>query len=149
MPVNIRLARRGSKKRPFYDIVAIDSRKKRDGKPLEKLGYINPLLDKDTENRKKIVIYPELVEKWLKNGAIPTEIVAKKLRSLGFANMENFVEPQKTILVGTSKKEKNKMDQEKADIEKARVKAKKDAEKAAEKAAELAKKEAEKAAAAN
>ena len=79
MSVKLRLARRGSKKRPFYDIVAIDSRKKRDGKPLEKLGYINPMLDSDTENRKKIVIDRELTEKWLKTVQFQRKLLQKSL----------------------------------------------------------------------
>jgi len=138
MSVKLRLARRGSKKRPFYDIIAIDSRKKRDGKPLEKLGYINPMLDSDTENRKKIVIDRELTEKWLKNGAIPTETLAKKLVKLGFEGLEKFVEPPKTLLISVSKKERKKIAQEKADAAKALAKAKKDAATKAKKEAEAA-----------
>ena len=133
MPVKIRLARRGSKKRPFYDIIAIDSRKKRDGKPLEKLGYINPLLESETKSAKKIFIHNELVEKWLKNGAIPSETVAKKLKSVGFSNMEQFITPHKTNLIGTSRKERKKLETERLEAEKARLKAKKDAEKLASK----------------
>ncbi len=134
MSVKIRLARRGCKKRPFYDVVVIDSRKKRDGKPIEKLGYINPVLENETKSSKKIHIELPLVEKWLKNGAIPTEIVAKKLKSLGFEGMEKFITPPKTEFLGISRKERNKLAQEKADAEKARLKAKKDAEKAASQA---------------
>ncbi len=140
MSVKIRLARRGSKKRPFYDIVAIDSRKKRDGKPLEKLGYINPLLESETKSAKKIFVNNELVEKWIKNGAIPTETVAQKLKSVGFSGMEQFIAPHKTELLGTSRKERKKMEQAKLDAEKARIKAKKEAEKLAAKA--LAEKQA-------
>ena len=84
MSVKIRLARRGSTKRPFYDIVVIDSRKKRDGKPIEKLGYINPVLENDTKSSKKVHIEANSVEKWLKNGAIPTEVVAKKAKIARF-----------------------------------------------------------------
>lgn len=51
MAVKIRLARGGSKKRPFYSIVAADSRQARDGRFMEKLGTYNPLLAKDDENR--------------------------------------------------------------------------------------------------
>ena len=47
MPVRIRLARRGAKKRPFYRIVVADSRRARDGKYIEKIGTYNPMLQKD------------------------------------------------------------------------------------------------------
>jgi small subunit ribosomal protein S16 len=131
MAVKIRLARRGSKKRPFYDIVAIDSRKKRDGKPLEKLGYFNPMVEKETEQRKKLVIVHDSVEKWLKNGAIPSETVAKKLASVGFQGLENFIEPVKTSSVGVSKKEIAKKKAEQAEIAKQKAKEKAEAKKKA------------------
>ena len=51
MSIKIRLARAGSKKRPFYRVVAADSRMPRDGRFIEKLGTYNPLLNKDDNNR--------------------------------------------------------------------------------------------------
>ncbi len=54
MSIKIRLARAGSKKRPFYRVVAADSRMPRDGRFLEKLGTYNPLLNKDDDNRVKL-----------------------------------------------------------------------------------------------
>jgi small subunit ribosomal protein S16 len=54
MPVVIRLARAGTKKRPVYHIVAADSRFPRDGRFIERLGHFNPLLPKDNESRLKI-----------------------------------------------------------------------------------------------
>ena len=54
MAMKIRLARGGSKKRPFYSIVAADSRMPRDGRFIEKLGTYNPLLPKDSEERVKM-----------------------------------------------------------------------------------------------
>ena len=54
MSMKIRLARGGSKKRPFYRIVAADSRMPRDGRFIEKLGTYNPLLPKDSEDRVKM-----------------------------------------------------------------------------------------------
>ena len=51
MSIKIRLARAGSKKRPFYRVVAADSRMPRDGRFIEKLGTYNPLLNKDDDNR--------------------------------------------------------------------------------------------------
>ena len=55
MPVVIRMARAGTKKRPFYHIVAADSRSPRDGRFIERLGFFNPLLPKDKEDRKSVV----------------------------------------------------------------------------------------------
>jgi len=54
MAMKIRLARGGSKKRPFYRVVASDSRMPRDGRYVEKLGTYNPLLPKDSEERVKL-----------------------------------------------------------------------------------------------
>ena len=54
MPVRIRLARRGAKKRPFYRIVVADSRRARDGKYIEKIGTYNPMLQKDNPERVKL-----------------------------------------------------------------------------------------------
>ncbi len=68
MAVNLRLKRMGSHKKPFYRIVAIDSRVKRDGKYIELIGTYNPL----TGDRK---IDKEVALKWLSNGAQPTDTV--------------------------------------------------------------------------
>ena len=67
MSVRIRLARGGTKKRPFYRIVATDKRSPRDGRFLEKLGSYNPLLPKDNENR--VVLREDRVRHWLAAGA--------------------------------------------------------------------------------
>jgi small subunit ribosomal protein S16 len=66
MSMKIRLARGGSKKRPFYSIVATDSRMPRDGRFLEKLGTYNPLLAKDDE--KRVVMNMDRVNHWLGQG---------------------------------------------------------------------------------
>ena len=81
MSMKIRLARGGSKKRPFYSIVATDSRMPRDGRFLEKLGTYNPLLAKDSEDRVKLNV--ERVQYWLGQGAQPTDRVARFLESAG------------------------------------------------------------------
>jgi small subunit ribosomal protein S16 len=81
MAMKIRLARGGSKKRPFYSIVATDSRMPRDGRFLEKLGTYNPLLAKDDETR--VVINLERVQYWLGQGAQPTDRVARFLEASG------------------------------------------------------------------
>ncbi len=81
MAMKIRLARGGSKKRPFYRIVAADSRMPRDGRFIEKLGTYNPLLPKDSEERVKMNI--ERVQYWLDQGAQPTDRVARFLEAGG------------------------------------------------------------------
>lgn len=81
MAMKIRLARGGSKKRPFYSIVATDSRMPRDGRFLEKLGTYNPLLAKDDE--KRVVMNLERVQHWLSQGAQPTDRVARFLEAAG------------------------------------------------------------------
>ncbi|MBX2853810.1 MAG: 30S ribosomal protein S16 [Rhodobacteraceae bacterium] len=79
MAIKIRLARGGSKKRPFYSIVAADSRMPRDGRFIEKLGTYNPLLPKDHE--KRIVMDVEKVKEWIGKGAQPTDRVARFLEA--------------------------------------------------------------------
>ena len=81
MSMKIRLARGGSKKRPFYSIVATDSRMPRDGRFLEKLGTYNPLLAKDSEDRIKMNV--ERVQHWLGQGAQPTDRIARMLEAAG------------------------------------------------------------------
>ncbi|TBX19904.1 30S ribosomal protein S16 [Nioella sediminis] len=81
MAMKIRLARGGSKKRPFYRIVASDSRMPRDGRYIEKLGTYNPLLPKDSEDR--VQMNMERVQYWLGEGAQPTDRVARFLEAAG------------------------------------------------------------------
>jgi len=81
MAMKIRLARGGSKKRPFYSIVATDSRMPRDGRFLEKLGTYNPLLAKDDERR--VIMNLERVNHWLALGAQPTDRIARFLEAAG------------------------------------------------------------------
>jgi small subunit ribosomal protein S16 len=81
MAMKIRLARGGSKKRPFYRIVASDSRMPRDGRYVEKLGTYNPLLAKDSEERVKMDM--ERVQYWLGQGAQPTDRVSRFLEAAG------------------------------------------------------------------
>lgn len=81
MAVRIRLSRGGSKKRPFYRIVAADQRAPRDGRFIEKLGTYNPLLPQDHEQR--LVINEERVKYWLGVGAQPTERLEKLFSNLG------------------------------------------------------------------
>ena len=81
MAMKIRLARGGSKKRPFYRIVAADSRMPRDGRFIEKLGTYNPLLPKDSEHRVKMKM--ERVQYWLDQGAQPSDRVSRMLEAAG------------------------------------------------------------------
>ncbi len=85
MAVKIRLARRGRKNRPFYSIVACDSRMARDGRFIEKLGTYNPLLAKDDE--KRVTLNEERIQYWLGQGAQPTYRVATFLGKAGIADM--------------------------------------------------------------
>jgi len=78
LPVKIRLKRMGSKKRPFYRIVATDSRNPRDGRFLETLGYYNPIVDPPD-----VKVREDLVFKWMERGAVPTEIADSLLRKMG------------------------------------------------------------------
>ena len=68
--VKIRLQREGKKKAPFYHIVVADSRSPRDGKIIEQIGTYDPMTDPAT-----VVLNKELLEKWIKNGAKPTDTV--------------------------------------------------------------------------
>ena len=81
MATKIRLARKGSKKRPHYAIVAADSRMPRDGRFIERLGIYNPLLPKDNEDRVRMNM--ERVQHWLSQGATPTDRVARMLEAAG------------------------------------------------------------------
>jgi len=80
MSVVIRLMRAGAKKRPFYRVVAADSRRQRDGRFLEILGHYNPL-----SQPYELRVHKDKVEKWLLRGAQPSEQAASLLRSLGIA----------------------------------------------------------------
>lgn len=78
MPVRIRLSRRGSKKRPFYRMVAADSEAPRDGKYLEIVGTYNPLAEPP-----EVRVDREKLSKWIKQGARPTSTVKSLLRKNG------------------------------------------------------------------
>ena len=93
MAMKIRLARGGSKKRPFYRIVAADSRMPRDGRFIEKLGTYNPLLPKDSEDRVQMDI--ERVKHWLEHGALPTDRVSRMLEAAGVIEKKERNNPQK------------------------------------------------------
>lgn len=110
MSVKIRLARGGSKKRPFYRIVAADTRMPRDGRFLEKLGTYNPLLAKDDENR--VIMNVDRVMELIALGAKPTDRVSRFLEAAGKmespvrANMEKAKPGKKALERVEEKKEK-------------------------------------------
>ena len=78
MSVKIRLKRIGAKKAPFYRVVVADSRYPRDGRFIEEIGYYNPLT-----NPVEIKIDSEKAQKWINNGAQPTETVKSVLKKAG------------------------------------------------------------------
>ena len=93
MATKIRLARGGSKKRPFYRIVAADVRAPRDGRFIEKLGTYNPLLAKD--NAERITMNKERVQYWLDQGATPTDRVLRFLDAEGMMKRDARNNPNK------------------------------------------------------
>lgn len=95
MAMKIRLARGGSKKRPFYRVVAADSRMPRDGRFIEKLGTYNPLLPKDSEDR--VQMNMERVQYWLGEGAQPTERVSRMLEAAGVLPKKERNNPKKAV----------------------------------------------------
>lgn len=88
MAVKLRLMRMGAKKKPFYRIVAADSRTKRDGKYIELVGTYNPVA-----NPAEIKVNEEVALKWLSVGAIPTDTVKSLFNKTGvnekFHNLKN------------------------------------------------------------
>ena len=83
MAVKIRMTRMGRRHKPFFRIVAIDSREPRNGKIIEKFGHYDPLVK---DPAKQIVLNKERIEYWLKAGAIPSETVAQLLENQGIKN---------------------------------------------------------------
>jgi len=93
MSLKLRLARGGTKKRPFYHIVVADARSPRDGRFIEKLGTFNPLLAKDNEGR--VVLDAERAKHWLSVGAQPTDRVLRFLDVAGVAKRDARNNPDK------------------------------------------------------
>jgi small subunit ribosomal protein S16 len=95
MSLKIRLARAGTKKRPFYHIVIADSRSPRDGRFIERIGYFNPLLPKEKPERLKLDL--DKVKAWLAKGALPTDRVLRFLDAAGIAKREKRNNPTRAI----------------------------------------------------
>jgi small subunit ribosomal protein S16 len=86
------MSRAGAKKQPHFRIVAADKRRSRDGKFLEKLGTYDPRLKPD--DPKRVALNVERIEHWLKNGAVPSERVA---RFLGAAKIRPMPPQRKAV----------------------------------------------------
>jgi small subunit ribosomal protein S16 len=95
MSIAIRLARGGSKKRPYYRIVVADSRAPRDGRFIEKVGTYNPLLAKDSPERVKLL--NERITHWLSVGAQPSDRVARFLDAAGIRERTARNNPNKAV----------------------------------------------------
>ncbi|GAA0482877.1 hypothetical protein GCM10009096_26540 [Parasphingorhabdus litoris] len=93
MSVAMRMARGGSKKRPYYKIVIADVRAPRDGKFIERIGSYNPLLAKDDE--KRVVLDVDRAKHWLSVGAKPSDRVARFLDAAGLMKREARNNPNK------------------------------------------------------
>ena len=114
MSLKIRLARGGTKKRPFYRIVIADSRSPRDGRFIEKIGTYNPMLARDAQ---RVTLDTERAKHWLSHGATPSDRVALFLADAG-------------LMAKPGKREQSKQHLPKAKAQE-RLKAAEDAKKAA------------------
>lgn len=128
MALKLRLARGGSKKRPFYSIVVADVRSPRDGRFIEKLGTFNPLLPKDSDQR--VVLDTERAQHWIGHGAKPTDKVLRFLDEAGILKREARNNPKKAL---PGKKAQERIEEKAAKEEEA-----KEAAKAAEEEAKAA-----------
>jgi small subunit ribosomal protein S16 len=93
--LTIRMARAGTKKRPFYHIVVADSRSPRDGRFIERLGFFNPLLPKDKTERLRLDL--DKVKDWMTKGAQPSDRVMRFLDAAGIAKRETRNNPEKAV----------------------------------------------------
>lgn len=94
MPLKLRLARAGSKKRPYYHIVVADARSPRDGRFVETVGSWNPMLPKDAE---RVTLKEDRVKHWLAEGVQPTDRVLRFLDKAGIANRAERKNPTKAL----------------------------------------------------
>ena len=95
MPVVLRMARAGTKKRPVYHIVVADSRSPRDGRFIERLGYFNPLMPKDNKDRLKFDI--EKAQAWIAKGAQPSDRIARFHDEAGVRKRDKRNNPEKAV----------------------------------------------------
>ncbi|WP_018997886.1 30S ribosomal protein S16 [Hirschia maritima] len=139
MALKIRLARGGSKKRPYYRIVVADSRMPRDGRFIEKVGHYNPLLAKDDENR--VGFDADKIKEWMGKGAKPTDRVARFISEAGLVEWKHGNNPNKAK-PGEKALERIEEKKEKEEARKAAEEEAKEAAKAAKAAAAEATEEA-------
>jgi small subunit ribosomal protein S16 len=95
MPLVIRMARAGTKKRPFYHIVVADSRSPRDGRFIERLGHFNPLLPKEKTERLKLDL--EKAKAWISKGAQPSDRIMRFLDAAGVLKRPKRNNPEKAV----------------------------------------------------
>lgn len=131
--VKIRLTRTGRKHQPHYRIVAIDSRKKRDGDYLEKIGYYNPRTKPPTLQLDK-----ELLQKWLDRGAQPTDTVFDLLVREGILKESKLRKKRVDMMIERSKKLATEDETEDTETPKAEAQPKEQSEKQEVKKEELA-----------
>ena len=112
MALKIRLARGGAKKRPFYRIVVAEASAPRDGRYVEKLGFYNPMVAKDNDQR--LVVNGERVAYWLGQGAQATERVQKLLSSLEMMEKVALRDQPKKAAPGKKRAEKEAAEAEAA-----------------------------------
>ncbi|WP_343564100.1 30S ribosomal protein S16 [Kiloniella sp. b19] len=129
MAVKIRLARGGTKKRPYYRIVVADVRAPRDGRFIEKIGAYNPMVPKDHPER--LVLDEERAKYWVGTGAQPTDRVARFLGDLGITEARRI--PNQTKKNQLKAKAKERLEEKRLAAEEAAAAA---AEAAAETSAE-------------
>ncbi|MFD0915031.1 30S ribosomal protein S16 [Pseudahrensia aquimaris] len=134
MATKIRLARGGSKKRPYYRIVIADVRSPRDGRFIEKVGSYNPLLPKD--NAERVTLVEDRIKHWLDNGALPTDRVARFLDEAGIMKRDARDNPKKALPGKKAQERVEEKKQKEEDAKEAAEAAKAEAEEAAKAAAE-------------
>ena len=113
MALKIRLARGGAKKRPFYRIVVAEASAPRDGRYVEKLGFYNPMVAKDNDQR--LVVNGERVNYWLGKGAQATERVQKLLSQIDLMAKVELREQPKKSAPGKKRAEKEEAEREAAE----------------------------------
>ncbi|QKV19947.1 30S ribosomal protein S16 [Oricola thermophila] len=130
MALKIRLARAGSKKRPYYHIVVADVRSPRDGRFIEQVGSWNPVLPKDAD---RVTLKEDRIKHWLEVGAQPTDRVLRFLDAAGLAKRPARNNPKKAL---PGKKAQERLEEQKMKEEEAKAAAEAAAAEAAEAPAE-------------
>ncbi|MBG52333.1 MAG: 30S ribosomal protein S16 [Rhodobiaceae bacterium] len=131
MALKIRLARGGSKKRPYYRVVVADVRSPRDGRFIDKVGSYNPLLPKDHAER--VTLDVERIQEWVAKGAVPTDRVLRFMDAAGIAKRPARNNPKKGL---PGQRAQERLEAQRQAEEDAKAAAAAPAEEAAEEAAE-------------